>query len=597
MSSSSTDSDLCLGFDLSTQQLKIISCYSNLKFHSKYSINFDDFKDEFGISKGVLSNNDTGEIVTPVKVFIKALQCLMDRMKQDNFPFNNVISISGSCQQHGTVYYNDKITELLEDLDPNSSNWDKDLASGFSFLNASNWQDRSTAQEINDFENSVGGAFNLCFKTGSKAHYRFSGPQMRRRARENNDHWKQTSNINLISSFLDTFLTGSLSGIEIGEACGTNLFNIIENDWDDDLLSLIVMKNSKIDNVSKDEQSEGARTARKMLGKVVLPNEFKTIAPYLSKRYGFNSSCKIWPITGDNLATIMSLPLKRDDLLVSMGTSTTVLLLTKKYLPSVNYHLFRHPVCPELFMSMLCYCNGALAREQIRDEINEKYETQGWTKFNDLLESEHNTDKVGIYFPLGEIIPNAKSQKRRFKYDGKELIEIGNANIDIDDDALLIIESQALSNRLRVCPMLSDDSVDLNETTKTALSKLSQIVGEKLTIDNVSYDGSEFIKRPNSVYYVGGSSKNDSILKVYNKILAPKEAGYKVEIGDACALGGCFRSIWGSSVTDLGFEDWITEKFDREGNLDKLEGDVTVKDWAEYIEKMGILSLAEDKMV
>jgi xylulokinase len=601
---------LSLGFDLSTQQLKIVSCYEDLSLHSKYSINFDEFKDKYGINKGVIKNPENGEVVTPIACFIEAIQTLLDRMKLDNFPFHKVKSISGSCQQHGTVYYTSKIDDLLLNLDGNSSKWCEDLLSGFSFPDASNWQDRSTVNEIEDFELALGSSNKLCEITGSKAHYRFSGLQIRRRAKENSTNWQNTKNINLISSFLNTFLTGSFCGIEIGEACGTNLFDIKENDWNNELLSLILLKNSKIDNVSKIDEFNASEKAREMLGKIVLPNEFKKISNYLIERYGFNSDCKVWPITGDNLATIMSLPLNKNDLLISMGTSTTVLLLTEKYIPSINYHLFKHPVCPNIYMGMLCYCNGSLAREQIRDKINEKYKTNGWDKFNQLLESTKKIDnKIGIYFPLGEIIPNAKSCYREFKYDESKLIEINTDNKDeilIDEEPLLIIESQALSNRLRVSPMLSDSDNNNedentnfnNKTIQIALIELSKIVGNNLTIDNVSYKNSEFIKRPNTVYYVGGSSQNDSILQIYNDILGPKNGGYKVEISDACALGGCFRSNWGSSNTKLEFQDWIKEKFDFAKNLQKVKRneEEVIEKWASYSNKMGILTLAEQEL-
>ena len=597
---------LYLGFDLSTQQLKIVSSYEDLSFHSKYSIDFDEFSGKYGTTKGVITNSETGEVVTPVCLFIEAFQTLLDRMKNDGFPFNKVKSISGSCQQHGTVYFNKNYESLLENLSSNSNNWCDDLCNGFSFDTASNWQDRSTGEEIKAFESALGNATELCKVTGSKAHYRFSGLQIRRRAKENSTNWKNTNKIGLISSFLDSLLIGKLRGIEIGEACGTNLFDIQKNDWNNELLSLLLMKNVKVDeNVTMDEQSKASELARQMIGEVVKPDNKGFISDYLIKRYGFNSDCVIWPITGDNLATIMSLPLNKDDLLVSMGTSTTVLLLTEKYVPSINYHLFKHPVCSNIYMGMLCYCNGALAREQIRNEINNKCETDGWDKFNAVLinqyENKHNHEsdnKIGIYFPLGEIIPNAKSCKRRFKYLNGELIELNKGEYSIEEETLLIIESQALSCRLRVCPMLSEKykGDEQNEIIEESIKQLKSIVGDELIVDNVSYSIEEFIKRPNNVYYVGGSSKNQSITKIYNEILSPSNKGYRVEIGDACALGGCYRAIWGSTEKELGFEEWITKKFDFNESLEIIESNNSIEKWSEYSTKVGVLSLVEKEL-
>lgn len=607
---------LYLGFDLSTQQLKIVSCYEDLSFHSKFTINFDEFKGKYNIKKGVISNDKTGEVLTPVLLFIDAFQTLLDRMKESNFPFFKVKSISGSCQQHGTVYYKENIFEKLNNLNFESNEWSEDLKDGFSFSNASNWQDRSTIQESKDFENALGNANKLCEITGSKAHYRFSGLQIRKRARINNKEWQNTSFIGLISSLLDSLLTSKLRGIEIGEACGTNLFDIKLNDWNDELLSLIMMKNCKIDKVSKTEEIESSKIARKMLIKILKPNESSKIANYLVKRYGFNEECLIWPITGDNLATIMSLPLQRNDLLISMGTSTTVLLLTEKYLPSINYHLFKHPVCSNIYMGMLCYCNGSLAREQIRDKINEKYniEFNKWDKFNEILSNNENNEKIkneiGIYFPLGEIIPNVKPCIKKFKFqedsnnnnNNNQLIEL--KNVSIEEDVKLIIESQALSCRLRVCPLLSKESYfnnnNLNDKEISKINELEEIVGENVNVDNVKYDFKEFDKMPNNNYYVGGGSQNNEIVKKFNNILGCKGKGFKVENSDACALGGCFRAIWGNTGNGIEFEEWIKSKYKFAKQVEEINTDEKDQDkftiWNDYFKKLGMLSLCESQL-
>ena len=611
---------LYLGFDLSTQQLKIVACQEDLSFHSKFTLTFDDhYKSQFNINKGVITNEETGEIVTPVAVFISAFQQLLDEMKEANFPFYRVKSISGSAQQHGTVYYTSSLEHLLQSLSPISDIWYNDLADAFSYPTASNWQDRSTSIELDAFHAALGSADELCHRTGSKAHFRFSGPQMRRRARIGGKQWQNTARMGLISGLVDTLLTGIPRGVEMGEACGTNLMDIQTGDWDDELLSLVILQNAKVDGVTMEQQQHAASRVKSMLGDVVKPNESASIAPYLIQRYGFSEDCQVWPITGDNLATIMALPLGRDDLLISMGTSTTVLLLTEKYAPSVNYHVFRHPVCDGVYMGMLCYCNGALAREQVRDAINEKYNTQaqGWDKFDEVLNEQYakelstlNTaERVGIYFPLGEIIPNAKPSKRRWEYSSsKGLVELSEDEVSIEEEAKLIIESQALSCRLRVCPMLSDPASESEAQTTNAETNgnlsLETIVGDTVTVDNVPYPVTQFMKRPQSVYYVGGSSSNKSITRVFNDVLGAKCGGYGVEIGDACALGGCFRAIWGSTTmtTEEGYEAWIQRKFDTASNLERIGEDVKrdeyqVKQrWAQFAGRVGVLSLAEKEL-
>ncbi|GME81583.1 unnamed protein product [[Candida] boidinii] len=105
-------------------------------------------------------------------------------------------------------------------------------------------------------------------------------------------------------------------------------------------------------------------------------------------------------------------------------------------------------------MGMLCYCNGSLARENIRDLVNAKFKVEdpkSWDKFNELLDNGkplNNNEELGIYFPLGEIIPNAAPQTRRYRFNiEKNVLEelADNNSWDIEKDANSIVESQALS--------------------------------------------------------------------------------------------------------------------------------------------------------
>lgn len=94
------------------------------------------------------------------------------------------------------------------------------------------------------------------------------------------------------------------------------------------------------------------------------------MSPYFCTKYGFSKDCIIAPFTGDNPATILALPLRANDAIVSLGTSTTFLMSTPHYKPDPSTHFFNHPTTGGLYMFMLCYKNGGLARERVRDAIN-----------------------------------------------------------------------------------------------------------------------------------------------------------------------------------------------------------------------------------
>jgi len=623
---------LFLGFDLSTQQLKIISTYSNLKHHKTYKVDFDEaFSEKYHIKKGVQSEESTGEIFTPVQVWIEAVQLCFDRMKADKFPFEKVKALSGSCQQHGSVYWSRDAPKLLSDLCHSRKSMLETLFPGaFTFKIAPNWQDHSTAKEISLFESVAGGANNLSQITGSRAHYRFTGPQIRKMAvRKDPELYRETYRISLVSSFLSSLLCGKIVALDEADACGMNLYDLQKNDYDDKLLSLAAGTCPEVDGCDEKTACDGISELRKKLGKVH-PIGYKSIgvvSRYFVSKYGFSPDCKVYSFTGDNLATILALPLAKNDLLVSMGTSTTVLLVTDKYKPSPNYHVFKHPTNKDQYMGMLCYCNGALARERIRNAINDKYggKKGDWTKFDAILDKSKPMNgklEVGIYFPLGEIIPNAKPCERRFRFDANEnaLLEICKDSLQwtIEEDVAAIIESQALSCRLRVGPMIANSGGTDNEESPDIHSsdyKLSKMIKGKCEKDvlkkltdrygDIKSDGSyqhplALVSKPNKVFYVGGSSQNLSIVRKYCSILGAQEGNYRIDLSDACALGGCYKSLWSYLVEKHGidnihnYDHWLAKNYnwddyvDRVGKYDDL--------WNEYVDGVGILSVAEQRL-
>jgi len=109
---------------------------------------------------------------------------------------------------------------------------------------------------------------------------------------------------------------------------------------------------------------------------------------------------------------------------------------------------------------MLCYKNGALAREYVRDH----YADGEWSKFDQLVLSTPpgNGGYTGLYFPLHEIIPpNVVGD-----YFFKETTPILGFP-DKKYHPRAILESQLLSIRLRVESILSH-----NEETVKGLKRL-----------------------------------------------------------------------------------------------------------------------------
>lgn len=597
---------LFLGFDLSTQQLKVIVSDEKLKPIETFSVEFDKYyAEKYDVTKGVKTNDETGEVLSPVAMWLDSLEKIFDIMKNKNFPFKNVVGMSGSCQQHGSVYWSTKAPELLSSLKEGSS-LSEQLADALAYDFSPNWQDHSTGEEIKAFESATGGPDGLAEITGSRAHYRFTGLQIRKLAHRNKSGvYKNTHRISLVSSFLASVLLGAITNIEQAEACGMNLYDIANFDYDDNLLAVAAGVDPKLDGASQAERDEGVKLLKEKLGEIK-PISYEAsgaVCNYFVKKYGFNKDAKVYAFTGDNLATILSLPLAPNDILISLGTSTTVLLITKNYKPSSQYHLFLHPTMKEHFMGMICYCNGALAREKVRNAVNAKCKVNdpdSWDKFDEILDSSKMFDhKLGIYFPLGEIVPNASAQFLRCKLtESNELVEVDKW--DPEEDVSSIVESQTLSCRLRAGPMLvsAEDSSSLN-TKKDKYNELYERMHLKfgdLSTDGKRQNAESLTSRPRKVFFVGGASRNVSIVRKMGSILGATEGNYKVEIPNACALGGAYKASWSFECERLQkwvpYEDYISSYFE----FDELENIKVPDAWDKYFDGVGMLAKMEQKL-
>jgi xylulokinase len=159
----------------------------------------------------------------------------------------------------------------------------------------------------------------------------------------------------------------------------------------------------------------------------------------------------------------MSLP---GDALLSLGTSTTFLLSippsTDGQFPKrfTSSHLLAHPTSsPEAQIAMLCYKNGALAREHVRNQWAEG----SWDRYNDLVNQAGPGcgGLFGFYFPLPEIIPPGVKGNFFFALKGEMCEPTPQQEVDESLHPRLILESQFLSIKARISEMLPPSSPPL----------------------------------------------------------------------------------------------------------------------------------------
>ncbi|KAL8991392.1 MAG: hypothetical protein Q9177_000172 [Variospora cf. flavescens] len=533
---------LYLGFDLSTQQLKGLAVNSDLKAEHEVKFDFDADAKGFSVKKGVLTNDAEHEVFAPLAMWLQAIDVILQRFKNDGMDFSRVRGISGAGMQHGSVYWSEAGIRALGSLD-DAFGLEEQLANAFSHPYSPNWQDASTQEQCDIFDSHLGNAYLLADITGSKAHHRFTGPQILRFRTKYPEKYVNTSRICLVSSFLASIFLGRIAPIDKSDVCGMNLWDIRAGVWSEQLLALTAGSSDTSD-------------LKRKLGAADVPDDGGTflggISPYFVRRYGFDHSCAIIPCTGDNPSTILALPLHASDAIVSLGTSTTFLMSTPHYKPHPAVHFMNHPTSAG-YMFMLCYKNGGLAREQVRDSLPPSSDSSNaWQTFNDVATSTppmgQSSDlasdmRVGLFFPRPEIVPNVRAGTWRFIYkpDINMLVPASDTNWhQPQDDARAIVESQFLSLRLR--------SRDLVESPNGSHAQLPP--------------------QPRRIYLVGGGSRNAAIAKIAGEVLGGWEGVYRLDVGEnACALGAAYKAVWaverkpGQSFQELIGGKWREEDF------------------------------------
>ncbi|XP_073106474.1 xylulose kinase 2 isoform X4 [Elaeis guineensis] len=337
---------LYLGFDCSTQSLKATVLDASLVIVASEFVHFDSelphYKTKDGVHRDPWVN---GRIVSPTLMWVQALDILLEKLKA-KVDYGKVAAISGSAQQHGTVYWKKGSTAMLASLDP-SKPLVTHLGDAFSLKDSPIWMDCSTTSQCREIEKAVGGALELSKLTGSCAHERYPGPQIRKIFETQPEVYNDTERISLVSSFMASLLIGGHASIDETDGAGMNLMDIKRHVWS---------------NIALEATAPGLN---EKLGKLAPAYAVAgLIAPYFVERFQFKDSCLIIQWSGDNPNSLAGLALNTPgDLAISLGTSDTVFGITTEPQPSIEGHVFPNPVDPTCYMVMLVYKNGSLTRE------------------------------------------------------------------------------------------------------------------------------------------------------------------------------------------------------------------------------------------
>jgi xylulokinase len=412
---------LFLGLDSSTQSLSavVIDLDSRRLVYEK-SLNFDQSLPHYKTQNGVLLNRDPLVKHSSPLMWAEALDLIFKQMKKDGVALGKILAISGSGQQHGSVYFNEKIAVALETLDSKKT-LVENLHGVFARKTSPIWMDSSTAAECAEIRKKLGGIKYTASRTGSDTFERFTGPQIRKFFKDEPSAYAKTSGIALVSSFMASLLAGKIAPIDYGDGAGMNLMDIRKKIWNLEAL--------KATAPSLSQKLPPLAPSGKIIGKV---------SPYFANKYGLNPEALATVWTGDNSASVIGLGLvKPGQVAISLGTSDTFFGTMQKCLTdeSGEGHVFGSPTGD--YMTLICFKNGSLAREKIR----ELYGIKNWDEFGKLVAATNPGNDGGILLPWfdAEIVPRVnKPGIHRFNLDEKNAAPNCRA----------IFEAQAMTMRL-----------------------------------------------------------------------------------------------------------------------------------------------------
>jgi xylulokinase len=462
-----------LGLDSSTQSLSalVIDPATGTVAHED-SVNFGAELPDYHSPSGFIPDAPDGEVHADPRMWLEALDVLLARLAE-SFDLSEIEAVACSGQQHGSVYLDATFADRLAALEPGASLIDQ-LAPALTRATSPIWMDTSTGDECREIASALGGNEEVCLRSGSIAIERFTGPQIRRFFKTRPDAYERTVVIHLVSSFVGSVLAGHNIAIDHGDGAGMNLLNLKTLDWDPELL---------------DATAPGLR--EKLPAAAPSATVAGEIAGYFCAKYGFSSRCRVVLSTGDNPSSLVGMGATTPGtFVISLGTSDTFFAAMSAPVTDPNGfgHVFGNPAGG--FMSLICFRNGSLAREALRDAFG-----LGWDDFDSAALAHTpagNGGKVMLPFFGAEITP---------RHDFTGPVRNFPDDAPAPEQVRALLEGQCLNIRLH-----------------------SQWLGE----------------RPEIIRLTGGASRNDGIAGLIADVFqAPVE---RFAVANGAALGAAIRA-------------------------------------------------------
>ena len=371
---------LYLGFDSSTQSLTAIVIDSDTrKVVFEDSLSFDAALPHYGTRHGVLPRAHPDEAMSSPVMWAEALDVMLGRLAAGGVDLRKIAAISGSAQQHGSVYLNRSAEGALGAMDP-ARPVAGQVGSMLSRDESPIWMDSSTGAECAEITAAVGGAGPLSTHTGSRAFERFTGPQIRKFSKTDPAGYAATDRVHLVSSFMASLLVGAHASLDPGDGSGMNLMELASSDWWPAAVEATAPDLApKLPPIQPSASAAG------------------TLSSYWQRRHGLPAA-RVVTWSGDNPCSLIGTGLVREGrMAVSLGTSDVIfgLMEAPRVDASGTGHVFGAPT--GAFMGLTVFKNGSLAREHVRNAFD-----LSWADFSRALAATPIGNHARIFLPWYE---------------------------------------------------------------------------------------------------------------------------------------------------------------------------------------------------
>eukprot|EP00514_Thraustochytrium_sp_LLF1b_P003185 CAMPEP_0184510796 /NCGR_PEP_ID=MMETSP0198_2-20121128/2007_1 /TAXON_ID=1112570 /ORGANISM="Thraustochytrium sp., Strain LLF1b" /LENGTH=499 /DNA_ID=CAMNT_0026900715 /DNA_START=44 /DNA_END=1539 /DNA_ORIENTATION=+ len=395
---------LVLSVDAGTQSFKLAVYDSSLKVVGEHSVPFSGpLGERFGASNSpipgqiVLSDSRDSQIVrAPVLMWCAALDEALEVLSK-TVNLGRIVAVCGAAQQHSSVWWKGFPSSFQDSLEATLRSQD-----ALSTELCPVWADTSTSRECREIEAKFpGGRRELLRRTGSVCLERFTGSQILRLIKVEPDVFQSTQHIQLLSTALCSIFAGKIVPSDCTDAGGMNLMDLGSHKW-----------LSGLDEVFGVTHLEAKLGELCKSGTVV-----SKVSQYMQSRYGFSPSCKVVSFTGDNPATLAGCTTNFKDVVVSLGTSDTVLVQQEagkwdptKFESLAGVSTFPHLLDQDHRMLMVCFKNGGGVRNTIKGP------DYTWAQVDAALGKVmvDDSDVVFFHFPDDEITPRLAPCSRAF---------------------------------------------------------------------------------------------------------------------------------------------------------------------------------------